>query len=182
LALKEAKKAKLSSDVKIAGRDVIASYKILVSLVLVPTVWFIEYIYVLIVYGWKVAAFFIFFLPFVSYASVRMMEEGLTVWRSSIPLLLSLFESSYYNQITKLRQQREELQTLVRDSVENLGPKLGAEFWKHRIVEPQQLAEESPENEQSTYLKLTGRKQYKKKKEEFQLDERIFDDLPFLNS
>jgi glycerol-3-phosphate O-acyltransferase/dihydroxyacetone phosphate acyltransferase len=52
VSLWEAKKAKQASNVKIAGRDVIASYKILIAVVLIPLVHIWWGLSVAAVYGW----------------------------------------------------------------------------------------------------------------------------------
>lgn len=90
LSAKKAKEALASSSVKIAGRDVLATWKFLVGLVLLPTLygfytlivlwicfksnmdWFQTILYPLIT--WTM-------LPFVSYASMRFAENGVDVFK-----------------------------------------------------------------------------------------------------
>lgn len=78
------------STVKISGRDVLATWKLLVGLVLIPTLYGI---YTLIVFGlclqrdwpWKVKIGLPLatwnMLPFISYASMRFGENGMDVYK-----------------------------------------------------------------------------------------------------
>jgi len=131
---REARLALLSSTVKIRARDVIASKKILVALVLVPLVYFIYSVIVLIFYGPLFGFLTLISLPFFSYASVIVVEEGVLVWKESIPLLVSLIRSDRRQQVARLRALRDELKPKVKELVEEFGPKIGKEFWDHRIV------------------------------------------------
>jgi len=181
LALKEAHKALKSSDVKIEGRDVIATYKLLVSLVLVPLIYFVEIVGVLIFYGWRNAVVFTLCIPIFSYACVKVFEQESQVWATSIPLAYSFVKSSFYERVQELRSTREKLQVAVRDLVEKLGPELGEDFWKKRIIPVEQLSEgENIGATPSSVLGL-GRKRYKRKSLQQELED-AFEDYTFLSS
>lgn len=90
LSAKKAKDALASSSVKVAGRDVLATWKFLVGMVLIPLLyglytvivlwvclkseldWFQTILYPLLT--WTM-------LPFVSYASMRFAENGVDVFK-----------------------------------------------------------------------------------------------------
>ena len=81
IAHKKAREAKHASQVKIEGKDVITTWKLLVSTVLVPTLHAV-YTAMALAYGGRVlgVAYF-FFSPFVFYMGVRGVEEGRWVVR-----------------------------------------------------------------------------------------------------
>jgi len=180
LSLKEAKKAKQGSDVKIEGKDVIASYKVLVGLVLFPTAYWIYFWVAMYLYGWRGGMFIGILLPFLSYACIKMMEEGVSVWKSSVPVLFDLFRSSYHEQIVKLRETRENLQIQVRGLVKQLGPEMGEEFWADKIISPDQIELLEQKGKQSVFK--IKRKKYKQKAYQEELDEELFDEMSYLGS
>lgn len=78
------------STVKIAGRDILATWKILVGLVLLPTLYGFYTLVMLaavlqtdLSFRWKVAlpAATWVLLPFVSYASLRFAEIGVDIMK-----------------------------------------------------------------------------------------------------
>src|ERR1700722_14194255 len=78
------------SSVKLAGRDVLATWKLLVGLVLIPTLYglysLLAFIFLVRTeWNWKVKLFIPLTiwntLPFISYASMRFAENGLEVYR-----------------------------------------------------------------------------------------------------
>jgi len=180
LALKEAKKALKSSDVKIEGRDVIATYKLLVSLVLAPLIYFIEIFGVLIFYGLKNALLFALCIPIFTYACVKVFEQEVQVWMTSVPLAYSFIKSSYYEQVQQLKATREKLQVSVRELVEKLGPELGEDFWKKRVIPAEQLSDSSIGATPASLLGL-GRKRYQRKSLDQELED-AFEDYTFLSS
>jgi hypothetical protein len=83
-----------------------------------------------------------------------VFEQESQVWATSIPLAYSFVKSSFYERVQELRSTREKLQVAVRysmlvinaviirrDLVEKLGPELGEDFWKKRIIPVEQLSE-----------------------------------------
>lgn len=140
MALREAKKALQKSVVKISGRDVIASNKIVIGFVLVPIFYTIYSLIVFYFKGWFWALITMMVLPFFSYASVKMMEEGVAVWKSSFPVLLSITKSEYLEAFKQLQQERKQLKLIVRRLVEEMGPK--AVDWKHRVIKSEELQKE----------------------------------------
>jgi glycerol-3-phosphate O-acyltransferase/dihydroxyacetone phosphate acyltransferase len=90
LSAKKAKEALASSTVKIAGRDVLATWKFLVGLVLIPLLYGLYTLIVLCIclrsnLSWFHTILFPLMtwtlLPFVSYASMRFAENGVDVFK-----------------------------------------------------------------------------------------------------
>jgi glycerol-3-phosphate O-acyltransferase/dihydroxyacetone phosphate acyltransferase len=87
---KKAREALRGSTVKIAGRDVLATWKILVGFVLLPTIYglytlllFITLLHTDLSLKWKFIAPAVVWvlLPFISYASLRFGEIGMDVYK-----------------------------------------------------------------------------------------------------
>jgi len=137
LALRHAKQALAGSNVKISGRDVIASYKILVTMVLWPLTHLFYTAIVVYMYGWRwgILSWFVLF-PLIAYASVRIVEVGREMWEQNLLLSLSLFPGGdkYHKELLVMR---EELQKAVRSLTNELGPKLP--YWKDRIFTEDQF-------------------------------------------
>jgi glycerol-3-phosphate O-acyltransferase / dihydroxyacetone phosphate acyltransferase len=145
LSQKEAKKAKEGSLVKIEGKDVIASYKITIGLVFIPILYFVYSLIVFYYYSFfKSLLTFFIVLPFLSYASIRMIEEGIKLWKSSIPLFMSAFstngENSLKNRIKLLKEKRKELSIKIRNYAEKIVP--NTPFYNDRIVNSYELYDE----------------------------------------
>jgi len=132
LANRHAKQALAASNVKVSGRDVIASYKILVSLVMWPLFHLFYAAYVVRRFGWVwgISSWFVLF-PLYAYATIRIFEIGRDVWRSNLPLFLSLLPGGnrYHKQLLVMR---EEIKVELRALADELGPKMP--FWNDRII------------------------------------------------
>lgn len=136
VADKHAKQAKKQSSVKIRGTDVIASKKLTTALAMVPVVWTL---YTLLIWYWwgaRVAAVFVMVMPFLSYVSMRMAEEGVALARSMYAMLKMKWSSAA---IERLSAQRTALTEGIRLVVTELGPRLAGtahkdEFERWRVV------------------------------------------------
>eukprot|EP00002_Diphylleia_rotans_P024999 TRINITY_DN4939_c0_g1_i2.p1 TRINITY_DN4939_c0_g1~~TRINITY_DN4939_c0_g1_i2.p1 ORF type:complete len:601 (-),score=95.02 TRINITY_DN4939_c0_g1_i2:847-2649(-) len=114
LAAKEMRQAKANSNVKIEGKDVVASYKLIVGFLIIPFL-YITYTGASIVlvalflegdlrWIWPVIVFF--GLPFFSYASIKVTEQWLIMLKSIHPLLFMLnpFTRSHRQELLQLQQ------------------------------------------------------------------------------
>ncbi|ORX99844.1 hypothetical protein K493DRAFT_313040 [Basidiobolus meristosporus CBS 931.73] len=140
ISKKKAAEALKNSTVKIAGRDVLATWKVLVALVLLPTFY---WIYAFIVFyigirnswslGWKIFGPILTFvsLPFISYASVRFGETGLEILRSMRPLFLALFPSGSHAKTLPII--REELSNDITALINEFGPEVFPDFDPSKI-------------------------------------------------
>lgn len=163
LSRKEARRALQKSEVKVKAQDVIASYKVLVALVVVPVAWTIYFILFSLIYGLKMGLGFIIALPCVSYAAIRMLEQGVQIWRSSLPLLRSLLRSHFVEAVTELKVQRQELVKLIRGLVNKMMPLMGKEFADDRVLSGEVLEGSSEGSRVASVIGVT-RRTYKEKK------------------
>ncbi|KAF9356976.1 hypothetical protein BGX34_009647 [Mortierella sp. NVP85] len=141
---KKAKEALAASTVKIAGRDVLATWKALVALGLSPVLYFFYSVLVFIYCGgydftlkkrlliaWAAWAL----IPFITYASIRFGEQGLDIFKSIRPLFLSIVPGEE-NTIDALREARAELQKIITDLINELAPEIYPDFDSTRILDP----------------------------------------------
>ncbi|KAK9320268.1 hypothetical protein V1517DRAFT_329899 [Lipomyces orientalis] len=145
ISKKKASEALKASTVKIAARDVVATWKILVALGLAPTLyWF--YALLATWTTWKydlvpqvrpvwlvtVAAMIVF--PAITYAALRIGEIGMDIFKSLKPLVACLNPNNM-STIAKLRITREELSKEVTEMINSLGPDVFPEFDSHRLMQ-----------------------------------------------
>ncbi|KAF9190102.1 hypothetical protein BGZ50_000451 [Haplosporangium sp. Z 11] len=140
---KKAKEALAASTVKIAGRDVLATWKLLVALGLMPVLYF-SYATIVFFYcgrfdislttrllvAWAAWAC----TPFVTYASIRFGEVGLDILKSIRPLFLSIIGED--NTINEFRKSRAELQKTITELINELAPEIYPDFDSKRILDP----------------------------------------------
>ncbi|CAG8554727.1 11358_t:CDS:2 [Dentiscutata erythropus] len=140
---KKAEEAVRISSVKIEGRDVLATWKLLVALVVTPLLYsFYTFIVVLVsfrkkwILKWKVFAPIATFCTLVtgSYVTIRFVESGLDVYKSIRPLFLSLLPWTRPS-IENLRAFREQLSDNLTDLINELAPKIYPDFNVDRIIE-----------------------------------------------
>ncbi|KAG0166094.1 hypothetical protein DFQ30_007588 [Apophysomyces sp. BC1015] len=134
ISQKKAAAALKSSTVKIAGRDVLATWKVLVGVVVLPTLYaFYSLIVFLIVFQttvnwrWKLCLPLLTWvlLPFVSYASLRVIELSHDILRSLQPSAMSLMNP---DGAQTLRQNREKLSHDITTLINEYGPKVFPDF------------------------------------------------------
>lgn len=155
ISIKKSKEALAASSVKIKARDVVATWKILVSLALAPA---LNVAYTIIgtywmhknhiggripewVPLWFVFLFQIILFPSACFAALRFGEIGMDIFKSIRPLVLSLNPSSS-NTLVQLRERRARLQAEITEIVDELGPELFPDFDKQRIIPDQKPAEQ----------------------------------------
>ncbi|KAK4453896.1 hypothetical protein QBC34DRAFT_173230 [Podospora aff. communis PSN243] len=147
ISRQKAKTALAGSTVKIQGRDVMATWKLLVSLALAPLL-YLTYSLLVAYKVWKdrlwgrvpdsvpiwgvILAGLIFF-PFITFAALRFGEVGMDIVKSLRPLIMCINPSSSYN-IHQLRERRAELSTQVTNLINTLGPEMFPDFKETRLV------------------------------------------------
>ncbi|KAI8853402.1 hypothetical protein BC829DRAFT_424699 [Chytridium lagenaria] len=145
---KKAEEAKRDSSVKLEGRDVVATWKILVALVLTPLLLPVHlhllplphplYLLLLRARGYLILLFAII-CPMFGYAAVRASEIGFDILRSLRPLFLAIFPST----TEPLRHMRTDLTARLNAVIEDLAPGLyaggKAEFEKRRLIRPEDV-------------------------------------------
>ncbi|KAL4871644.1 hypothetical protein BDV12DRAFT_163481 [Aspergillus spectabilis] len=144
---KKSKEALAASTVKLQGRDVMATWKLLVALAFAPALYasyttaFTYWAYRNRINGlvpecvplWTFVPIGMVLFPTITFAALRIGEIGMDIVKSLRPLLLSLNPSSA-NTLVKLRLRRAALAKQVTDTINTLGPELFPDFDAARIV------------------------------------------------
>ncbi|GEM09713.1 glycerol-3-phosphate O-acyltransferase [Rhodotorula toruloides] len=142
ISRQKAKEALAASTVKIAGRDVLATWKVLVALAGAPSLYTIYAINAVVLahklglpYKYKLAAPFATFagLPFIGVAALKFGEVGMDVYKSMRPLLLSLIPGKK-PELKRLRHMRETLALELNELVDELAPTVFEDFDSRRII------------------------------------------------
>ncbi|EAU88568.2 glycerol-3-phosphate O-acyltransferase [Coprinopsis cinerea okayama7 len=133
-----------ASVVKVAGRDVLATWKVLIALGVTPILYTIYAIIATIIairakapLKWRILTPFItiFSLPFMNYASLKFGEAGMDVLKSLPPLIVALVPGQQRS-LDKLKATREHLSNEVASLINDFGPRLYEDFDETRIVVP----------------------------------------------
>ncbi|GAA5938398.1 hypothetical protein JCM3775_000881 [Rhodotorula graminis] len=139
---KKAKEALAASSVKIAGRDVLATWKVLVALGGAPALYSV-YAVNAVVLAHKLAlpASYRFWAPFATFAGLPLIgvaalkfgEVGMDVYKSLRPLVLSLVPGKE-PQLMRVQRMREELASELNLLVDELAPALFDDFSASRVI------------------------------------------------
>jgi glycerol-3-phosphate O-acyltransferase/dihydroxyacetone phosphate acyltransferase len=147
ISKKKSREALAASTVKIQARDVMATWKLLVSLAFAPLLY---NLYTILLAYWtyrnriqgyvpeSVPIWAIFPLgytvfPMITFAALRFGEVGMDILKSLRPLFLCLNPSSS-NAIYKLQQNRKQLSHDVTELINTLGPEMFSDFDSSRII------------------------------------------------
>ncbi|KAA8641461.1 uncharacterized protein ATNIH1004_001926 [Aspergillus tanneri] len=161
ISVRKQRKALAGSVVKLEGRDVVGSWKILVTMGLAPALytWYtaigtfwLNYCrhrgYYATLAPWWINArtyipdrvslpiFAIFFFGLmiaVSFAGLRIGEIGIDVLKSLPPLVVALSPRSG-NSLVQLRAQRQELSARVVDTIDTFAPEIFPDFETEKLV------------------------------------------------
>ena len=147
ISRQKAKIALAGSTVKIQGKDVMATWKMLVSLALAPSLYnFYSVVLVYLVYShrlwgrvpewvplWSVFLAGWIFFPFITFAALKFGEGGMDILKSLRPLALCMNPASTYS-VHQLRERRAELSTEVTNVINTLGPEMFPDFEHTRLV------------------------------------------------
>ncbi|KAL8649369.1 MAG: hypothetical protein Q9226_005601, partial [Calogaya cf. arnoldii] len=147
ISIKKSREALAASTVKLEGRDVIATWKLLVAMGFAPllyvfyTVLLTYWTYRTRVQGympdwvplWLVVITSFIFFPAITFAALRFGETGMDILKSLRPLVLSLNPTSA-NTLVRLRQKRAQLSAEVTDVINTLGPEMFPDFDSARII------------------------------------------------
>ena len=165
----KAKEALKASTVKLRGRDVLATWKFLVALGLVPLLYFMYACLIAYyarkwdVFGWGwesklylllIPLFHFIILPSISFAALRFGEIGMDIYkyvnpgnesdyRSMPPLLFSLNPSNR-GALSRLKRTRETLSAELTTLINTLGPEIFPDFDASRVIAASDLPPVSP--------------------------------------
>ncbi|KAK0709694.1 hypothetical protein B0T26DRAFT_653463 [Lasiosphaeria miniovina] len=149
ISRQKAKTALAGSSVKIEGKDVMATWKLLVAMAFAPVLYnfytsLLAYkvyqdrlwgrvpewvpIWMVFLTGWIV-------FPAITFAALRFGEVGMDILKSLRPLVMCINPSSSYN-IHQLRERRAELSAQVTEVINTLGPEMFPDFEHTRLVDP----------------------------------------------
>lgn len=147
ISIKKSREALAASTVKLQGRDVMATWKLLVALAFAPIL-YATYTILLTYWThknrvqgympewvplWMVVVFGIVFFPSITFAALRIGETGMDIVKSLRPLVLSLYPTSA-NTLQRLREKRATLSHEVTDVINTLGPEMFPDFDSTRII------------------------------------------------
>ena len=146
-SIKKSREALAASTVKLQGRDVMATWKLLVSIGLAPTLYALYsgiltfWTYYNRIQGivpawvplWFIPIPSIIFFISITFAALRFGETGMDIVKSLRPLVLSLIPSSA-NTLVRLREERKILSHEVTETINTLGPEMFSDFDSTRIV------------------------------------------------
>ncbi|KAI6028371.1 glycerol-3-phosphate O-acyltransferase [Pisolithus orientalis] len=146
ISRRKAKEALAASVVKVAGRDVLATWKILICLGVAPLLYTFYAILATAIavrmqvpLGVRLCTPFLVIcaLPFMNYAALKFGEAGMDVLKSLRPLILAL-GPGHQRDLDKVKEMRMRLSNEVVDVINEFGPKLYDDFdqGKFRILVP----------------------------------------------
>ncbi|KAJ7687696.1 hypothetical protein B0H17DRAFT_1069517 [Mycena rosella] len=144
LSRQKAREALAASRVKIAARDVLATWKVLISLGVAPVLYLLyACIGTLLAVRanaplrWRLVTPFLvlFGVPAMSYAALKFGEAGMDVLKSLPPLIVALIPG-HQRSLDKLKAMRVHLSNEVSDLINEFGPNLYEDFNEWRILVP----------------------------------------------
>jgi glycerol-3-phosphate O-acyltransferase / dihydroxyacetone phosphate acyltransferase len=147
ISIKKSKAALAASTVKLQGRDVMATWKLLVAMGFAPLLYaFYTSLLTYWTYRNRVQGYIpeyiplsaivlsgIIIFPSITFAALRIGETGMDILKSLRPLVLSLNPTSA-NTLVKLRLRRAQLSADVTDLINTLGPEMFPDFDSAKIV------------------------------------------------
>lgn len=142
-----------ASTVKIAGRDVLATWKVLVSLGMAPPL-YLSYIVIAVATAYRhdlvprkylpwMPLALIIALPSIGYSALKFGEVGMDVYKSLRPLFLSL--TGNQKQIERLQKMRQDLSAELNSVIDEYAPQIWEDFDRNRVIAPTSSAPASPE-------------------------------------
>ncbi|KAI1795960.1 glycerol-3-phosphate O-acyltransferase [Ganoderma leucocontextum] len=148
ISRKKAKEALAASEVKIAGRDVLATWKILVALGVTPVLYALYAVVATIVavkagapLKWRIWTPFLVLmvLPILAYSALKFGEAGMDVLKSLRPLVVALIPGQQRS-LEKLKRMRQEVSNELVETINEFGPKMFEDFDEWRILVPSATA------------------------------------------
>ncbi|KAI1436190.1 acyltransferase [Xylaria sp. CBS 124048] len=147
ISRQKAKEALAGSSVKIQGRDVMATWKLLVAMALTPALYNLYSISLAVkvykdnLWGylptsipfWLVYIIAWIIFPAITFAAFRIGEVGMDILKSLRPLILCISPTSSYS-VQKLRERREELGKQIVQVINDFGPDMYDDFEKTRLI------------------------------------------------
>lgn len=148
ISRKKAKEALAASTVKIQARDVLATWKVLVSLGMAPVLYgFYTFVAMLCVYRYNLGRKYLYLTPLFmmiavptfGYSALRFGEVGMDIYKSLPPLFKSLLPS-HSKQLENLRRQRHQVAAELTETIEEFAPRLWKDFESQRMIPHSEVA------------------------------------------
>lgn len=150
ISIRKAREALAGSSVKIQGRDVMATWKIMTALFFAPILYntyicmFVWRVYADRLWGywdyvprwiplWTAFPIGWVLFPLITFAALRLGEVGMDIFKSLRPLVMCINPASSFN-LQHLRERRADLSERVTELINELGPEMFSDFDKTRIV------------------------------------------------
>ncbi len=116
VSAKKAKEALKKSDVKLKGNDVLATWKLMTTVILIPIQHTLYTILCYYFFGESSAVAFFFFAPFVAIITVVATEQGRVVYDSMRPLYMALIHPEASVDLVEHRAKlKKQCRALVKD-------------------------------------------------------------------
>ncbi|GBE82279.1 Glycerol-3-phosphate O-acyltransferase 1 [Sparassis crispa] len=145
ISRKKAKEALAASSVKVAARDVVATWKVLISLGAAPLLYTFYAILATVVavkahvpFAWRIWTPFLvmMMLPMVGFAALKFGEAGMDVLKSLRPLVVALVPGQQRS-LNRLKAMRVEVANELIEVINEFGPQLyGEKFDEWQILIP----------------------------------------------
>eukprot|EP00668_Euglena_longa_P020614 GGOE01025657.1.p1 GENE.GGOE01025657.1~~GGOE01025657.1.p1 ORF type:complete len:728 (-),score=153.09 GGOE01025657.1:445-2304(-) len=158
VAVRQARIALAGSTVKVAGRDVMASYKIITLMSVGPIMFTSIFLFNWWFYSFTYAVSISLFLMMLTYISLYAIPEAILRIKSIIPFFLWMCFKRYRRMFDMLYEERRELEKEVRKTVGALGPTCGERIWSDRTQTIYEIIKEEESNKQAVDDELHGNK------------------------
>ncbi|KAK7052068.1 kinase domain-containing protein [Favolaschia claudopus] len=144
ISRRKAKEALAASRVKIAARDVLATWKVIISVGVAPVLYLLYAIIGTLLairanapMKWRLITpvMVLFGVPAMSYAALKFGEAGMDVLKSLPPLIAALIPG-HQKSLDKLKAMRLKLSNEVSDLINHFGPAMYPDFNEWRILVP----------------------------------------------
>ncbi|SPO26849.1 related to SCT1 - glycerol 3-phosphate/dihydroxyacetone phosphate dual substrate acyltransferase [Ustilago trichophora] len=151
---KKAKEALAASQVKVAGRDVLATWKVLVSLGVAPILYsFYAALATYLAHKLELSPrtralmplYTLIVLPTMSYSALKFAEVGIDIYKSLPPLFVSLIPGNH-KVILDLQQTRAKISADMHALIDELAPQVWEDFAENRML-PHAAAPPPPQRE-----------------------------------
>jgi glycerol-3-phosphate O-acyltransferase/dihydroxyacetone phosphate acyltransferase len=135
VSAKKAKEALAGSSVKIAGKDVIATWKLMTALIAVPLVFVIYTLLAYFISGGNLVLALVVLasLPLMSLGSLLLSDQAFAAFLRLYPLYLSVVSK------TRITQTREVLSQDIQRLINELGPQVLKDFESNRVISKDEL-------------------------------------------
>ena len=142
ISRRKAKEALAASQVKLVGRDVMATWKVLVSLGFTPILYlFYSGLATYLAHRYKLPdrhqvlmpLYAMTALPTIAYSTLKFSEVGIDIYKSLPPLFVSLMPGNF-KVIQELQQTRASIAADIHSVIDDLGPKVFDNFDQHRVM------------------------------------------------